>query len=204
VKSGRKLRYHCVSKPLQPWHIHYLEQAYADIDRTLETNYTMTLPLFWDVKTQLHQAKNTREHRMRTEAIEFGIDTGVSIPIHGPTHDFASLTLHQFHNETCLKNYEHLQFEWLSAAHLYYHTIKKILTLQQISIAPYQLTRREEECLSLTTRSWRVEQIGKELNISVRTVNFHIQNANKKLGTHNKYQATYKYFELIDTEESSK
>ena len=61
--------------------------------------------------------------------------------------------------------------------------------------ASYKLTRREEQCLKFTAKSWRVEQIAKELKISPRTVNFHIQNANKKLGSQNKYQAVYKFFE---------
>lgn len=194
IKTGSKLRFHCVSDSLRPWHIYYIEQGYADVDRTLEKNHTMTLPLFWDVQEQLSQAKNIRELRIRQESIDFGIDKGLSIPVHGPQHDFASLTLHQFRNETCLAHYITHQYEWLAAAQLFYHFIKKILTLNESPRTPYQLTRREEQCLSLTAKSWRVEQIATELKISARTVNFHIQNANKKLGTNNKYQAIYKYF----------
>ena len=44
---------------------------------------------------------------------------------------------------------------------------------------------------SLTAKSWRVDEIAAELKISPRTVNFHIQNANKKLRVNNKYQAGY-------------
>ena len=58
----------------------------------------------------------------------------------------------------------------------------------------YQLTQREKQCLALTAKSWRVDQIAKELKISSRTVNFHLQNANKKIGTNNKYQSVHKYF----------
>jgi DNA-binding CsgD family transcriptional regulator len=200
IKSGRKLRYDYVSETLRPWHLHYLEQAYADVDRTLEENHADTLPLLWDVTTQLGQAKNKREERIRLESIEFGIDKGLSIPVHGPQHDFLTLTLHQFRNETCLQQYETQQFEWMTAAQIFYHYIRKILHFDNTASAPYQLTRREEQCLALTARSWRVAQIAKELKISERTVNFHIQNANKKLGTNNKYQATYKYFQLLDNE----
>lgn len=201
VKSGRKLRYDCVSDALSPWHQYYLEQHYADVDRTLEQNYLVTLPLLWDVHEQLAQAKNKREKRIRLESIEFGIDKGLSLPVHGPNHDFVSMTLHQCKHETCLQHYEELQYEWLSATHLFYHHIRRILDANKESHAPYKLTKREEQCLLFTAKSWRVEQIAKELKISERTVNFHLQNANKKLGTNNKYQATYKYFELIDTEE---
>lgn len=198
VKSGRKLRYDFVSEALRPWHLHYLEQKYADVDRTLEESHLFTLPLFWDVQEQLSSAKNNRELRIRKESIEFGIHQGLSIPIHGPQHDFVTLTLHQFRTENCLKNYGAHQFEWLAATQIFYHYIKKILGQKKLPLQQCNLTKREEQCLLLTAKSFRVEQIAKELKISPRTVNFHLQNANKKLGTHNKYQTIYKYFRLLE------
>ena len=105
-----------------------------------------------------------------------------------------SLTLHQCHDETCLAQYELNQYEWLSATQVFYHHMKRILNITHAPIAPDRLTDREKLCITLTEKLWRVEQIAKELGISMRTVNFHIQNANKKLGTHNKYQTVYKYF----------
>lgn len=192
TKSGRKLKYHCVSDALSSWHHFYLEQGYADLDRTLEESNTITLPLFWDLQEQLFVAKNNRELQMRKESIEYGIDKGLSIPVYGPLNDFATLTLHQFRHENCLQNYKLLQYEWLSAAILIYNCITKILNLNKNNHANYSLTKREEQCLNLTVKMWRVEKIAKELGISPRTVNFHIQNANKKLGTNNKYQTIYK------------
>jgi LuxR family transcriptional activator of bioluminescence operon len=156
----------------------------------------MTLPLFWDVHQQLTQAKNRREKRIRRESIEFGIEKGLSIPAHGPNRDFVSLTLHQRSGENCLAHYTTHQFEWLSATLIFYHCIKRFLDLNESAITPYQLTKREKQCMMLTAQAWRVEQIAKELKISPRTVNFHIQNANRKIGTNNKYQACYNYFEL--------
>jgi DNA-binding CsgD family transcriptional regulator len=194
TKSGQKMRYDYVSEALRPWHLHYLEQAYADVDRTLEENHTSTLPMLWDVDAQRLLAKNKREQRIREESIAFGIHKGLSIPVHGPEQDFVTLTLHQFRGETCLDQYETKQFEWMAAAQIFYHYIRKILHFDKAQHSPYHLTRREEQCLALTAKSWRVEQIAKELHISARTVNFHLQNANKKLGTNNKYQASYKYF----------
>jgi LuxR family transcriptional activator of bioluminescence operon len=195
TKTGQKLYYHCASESLQPWHLYYLEQSYADVDRTLEEAHTTILPVFWDIPQQLALAKNGREQRIRQESIEFGLDKGLSVPVHGPNRDFATLTLHQAQNETCLNNYKLHQYEWLSAAYIFYHHIKKILILTRAPSATYQLTEREQQCLALTAKSWRIEQIAKELRISPRTVNFHIQNANKKLGVNNKYQAINKYFQ---------
>lgn len=197
VKSGRKLIYDCVSTELQDWHHYYLAQQYADVDRTLEENHTMTLPLFWDVKKQLEHAKNKREKRIREESIEYGIDLGLSIPVHGPNDDFVTLTLHQRKGESGLNGYENKQYEWLSACHLFFHYLKSIIIIELPVSTINPLTKREEQCLLLTAKGWRVNLIAKELNISPRTVNFHIQNANKKFGTNNKYFAIYKYMRSL-------
>lgn len=192
IKTGRRLRYDFASAPLRPWHLHYLEQAYADVDRTLEENFQMTLPLFWDVHAQLAEAKQNRELRIRDESIEFGIHCGLSLPVHGPHRDFACLTLHQFRGESTLQDYAVKQYEWMAAAQLYYHHCRRILNLTE-QAALQTLTKREAQCLTFTAQSWRVEQIAKALSITVRTVNFHLQNANKKLGVNNKHQAAFLY-----------
>ena len=89
------------------------------------------------------------------------------------------------------KNYQIDQFEWMTAAQLFYHAIRKwVFTEFDINM---HLTKREQECLLLTAKAWRVEKIAKELKITPRTVNFHIQNANKKLGMNNKYQSAHLY-----------
>lgn len=196
VKTGQKLRYEYASKALQPWHAYYLEQGFADIDRTLETVSSIMLPGFWCVREQLAAAKNNRESRMRKESMQFGIDKGLSVPVHGINHDLVMLTLHQRKGETCLQNYNEYQYEWLSAALLFYHHLKRILDQNHHTVDAVKLTRREEQCLILVANSLRVEQIAKELRITRRTVNFHIQNANKKLGTNNKYLSINKYLKL--------
>lgn len=195
IKSGSKLRYDFVSPALQIWHQYYLEQAFADSDRTLQENHTRTLPLYWDVQQQLIQAKNPRETLIREESIKFGIDKGLSLPIHGPNNNFLCWTLHQCQGERCLVDYEDRQYEWLSAAQIYYHYLSILLDSNQIETEGYRLSKREQQCLALTAKSWRIEQIAKELNITIRTVNFHLQNVNKKMGTHNKYYALMKYLE---------
>jgi DNA-binding CsgD family transcriptional regulator len=197
VKTGKKLQYDFVSPALKVWHIHYLEQGYADVDRTLEEASHDVLPVYWDVQQQLKQSKNNREKRIRQESIEHGIAQGLSIPIHGTHQDFATLTLHQRINESCLSDYQQHQFEWLGAGLLFYTHIKRLLQLSQNS-NKHILTKREEQCLTLTAESWRVEQIAKHLKISMRTVNFHLQNTNKKLGTHNKYQSVNEYYQLVN------
>jgi DNA-binding CsgD family transcriptional regulator len=52
------------------------------------------------------------------------------------------------------------------------------------------LTRREREVLSLSARGLTTREVGETLGISISGVNFHIANAAKKLGAHNRTHAT--------------
>lgn len=192
IKTGNPLHYHWASKPLLAWHHYYLAQAYADVDRTLEATANTVLPQWWDVKQQLMLAKNSRERQIRIESIEYGIDIGVSLPLSTPEGDVMTLVLHQFQHQRCLENHRDKVMEWQGALHYYFYHLNRLLKPQLNNHK--QLTRREYQCLQLTARQYRVEQIAAELAISQRTVNFHLQNANKKLGTNNKYQAVMKIF----------
>lgn len=187
--SRHKLPYHYASDALKPWHAYYLDEHFSEVDTTLEEYFNQGIPVYWDVNEQLKKARSHRERRIRIESKKFGIKAGVSIPVFGPNNDFVSLTLYEFVHEDWLKNYKIHQYEWLSAAHFFYHYLK--LKLPKIKY-PDILTKRERQCLDLTGKLWRVDKIADELHISPRTVNFHLQNANKKLGSHNKYLALYK------------
>ncbi|ARH01609.1 helix-turn-helix transcriptional regulator [Legionella micdadei] len=191
TKTGSKLIYEWASPDLRPWHQHYLDEHYADIDRTLEKSGQSLLPVFWDVHQQLKRAKNKREARIRQESIEFGIDKGLNIVLHGLEGDFLVLVLHQRINETGLLEWEQKQYQWIAITQCYFHYLRKFLL--DGAIKSVRLTRREQQCLMLTARGVRVDSISTTLGISQRTVNFHLQNANKKLGVNNKYLAIMRW-----------
>ncbi|KAA5605896.1 response regulator transcription factor [Roseospira marina] len=52
------------------------------------------------------------------------------------------------------------------------------------------LTNREREVLSLSALGMTTREVGSALGISVSGVNFHIANAARKLGAHNRTHAT--------------
>jgi len=56
----------------------------------------------------------------------------------------------------------------------------------------YQLSKREIQCLTLLAKQYSIDAIAKSLHISERTVNYHIQRLNKKLGAQNKHQSVMK------------
>lgn len=193
--SANKLKYDMCSPNFRVWHEHYLEERYNDIDSTLSFVYTSHLPIYWNLKLQLAQATSDSERKMRQDSIAFGAESGLSIPIHGPQNNFANLLLVQMQKEECNLQDQSLQHELFVAAHLYYHYIQTHL-LNEIPVKKaYNLTQREIQCLLLIAKHYSVTQMAQYLELSERTINFHIQKINKKLGTKNKYQSLAKALE---------
>nr|HAT8714034.1 LuxR family transcriptional regulator [Legionella jordanis] len=193
TKTGSKLIYNWVSPALKIWHEFYLDQGYADVDRTLEETEQSLIPQFWDINQQLTQAKNKRELRMRQESKEFGVDKGLSLPIYGPAGEFVVLVLHQRQGENGLLNWQQKQYVWLAISQCYFHFLRR--TLVRDVKKGVKLTRREQQCLKLTAENLRLEAIANQLGVSQRTIHYHLQNANKKLGVNNKYLAAMRWLQ---------
>lgn len=194
--STNKLKYDTCSENFRRWHEYYLEQQYNNIDSTLNFAYNTHLPVFWNLRQQLAQAKNEDEYQMRLDSIDFGAECGLSIPVHGPQNNFAILLVVQMNNEIIDIAQPAQQYELFMAAHLYYHHIQAHL-LDEIAQPPsFNLTQREIQCLLLLAKHYSVKEMAQSLELTERTVNFHIQKLNKKLGTKNKYQSLSKAIEL--------
>lgn len=195
VNSHNKIKYSYASKPYKSWHDHYLSERYEDVDSTMTTVYRSAIPIHWDLQQQLTEAKTERERQMRLDSIQYGAEKGVSIPIHGPFEDFASFVLVQMKGETFLNHWQNVQHEILAAAYFYYEEIKRLLLENHQGDETYDLSPHQIQCLLLTAKQYSVAEIGKKLGITERTVNFHLQKTNKKLGTKNKHQSVAKAIE---------
>ncbi len=190
--SQNKLKYDFCSSNFSLWHKHYISEGYEDIDSTLDVVYQQVLPIFWDLEQQLKEAKSHREKKMRLDSLAFGAEKGLSIPIHGPQEDFAILLLVKMKKQTCLEKWGELQHELFSAAYYYYFYLQRILLLTQSEVKKSPLSMREMQLLDLIAKQYSTEAMAKSLNITKRTVNYHIQRLNKKFGTQNKYQTIIK------------
>ncbi|WP_159084593.1 helix-turn-helix transcriptional regulator [Dongshaea marina] len=190
--SRRKLKYDYATDPIRPWHQHYLLSEYCDFDQTLQESKTIQTPVHWDILTQLKNSCRQKEKKIREESYDFGIRRGINIPLHGAEDDFASLTLYELETTQWINSPSLSLSELFISAYHYYSEIKKHLHRSGFKCTPTLLTERECICLELTRQNKSVDAISVLLNISQRTVNFHLQNANKKLGVKNKYLAVYK------------
>lgn len=190
--SQNKLKYDFCSSNYAIWHKHYISESYENIDSTLDTVYRQALPVFWDLKQQLKDATSAREKKMRLDSIKFGAEKGLSIPIHGPQEDFANFLLVQMQKQTCLENWTELQYEFFTAGYYYYFYLQRMLLLTRPMAEKSQLSKREIQILLLIAKEYSTEQIADALNITARTINYHIQRLNKKFGTQNRYQTIIK------------
>lgn len=190
--SQNKVKYDFSSKNFSTWHKHYIEEGYEDVDSTLDEVYRTTLPTFWDLQQQLKEAKSTREKKMRQDSIKFGAVKGLSIPIHGPQEDFAILLLVQMRGENCLNHWQEKQYHFFTVAYYFYFYLQKLWLLNYKPKIKFQLNKRDIQCLRLVAKQYTAKKMAKVLNITERTVNYHIQRLNKKLGTPNKYQSLMK------------
>lgn len=193
--SANRLKYDMCSVNFKLWHQHYLAEQYNNIDSTLRFVYHNHLPIYWNVKQQLAQANSDSERQMRQDSIAFGAESGLSIPIHGPHNNFAILLLVQMKNQALNLKDNQAQYEFFVAAHHYFHYIQSHLLNDVSQAEAFHLTQREMQCLLLIAKEYSVKEMSQNLEVSERTINFHIQKINKKLGTKNKYQSLAKALE---------
>lgn len=192
IIKQNKLRHEVCSERLRAWHNYYFAERFDTVDQTQSEALKAILPLYWDTKQQWRDAKTDKERKIREETLAQGITCGLSIPIHGAGSDYAELTLRQFQDENCLVSWQKNKYEWQLAALYYFNYMKRYLIVDNFPSIAAHLTEREQQCLQLIVEKHSVLEIARKLHITERTVNFHIQNINHKLGVRNKYQAAAK------------
>jgi len=122
-----------------------------------------------------------------------GLDNGISVPLHGARDriavvSFASSATDSEHEAkidrlNALASQCHVAFTHVSEG-------------TRSSEIPVQLSRRERDCLIWIAQGKSSWDIGMILNISGNTVNYHVKNAMRKLGTTSRTVAVVKAIRL--------
>jgi DNA-binding CsgD family transcriptional regulator len=175
----------------EQWHEHYSERGYVNKDPVIATAQQTITPLNW--QDMLNNGRRIREERrVIEEASEFGMMNSVTIPIHGPRSDFATLTVA---SDLESKEFRGLVREFRYDLHLlslYFHdeVMKKVLSDETNPTRP--LTPREKECLLWTAQGKTSDEISTIVGISQETVVFHLKNAMRKFSVYSKHHAVVK------------
>ena len=171
------------------WSEHYLNNNFQNSDPIFLKAASTVLPFRWDTLGK----RITGEHkRVFDEATEFGIANGITIPVRGPGHCYATFSIS---TDLGQKDYETLWTQYHHILHiLAFHTHEAIIGSIYKSPAPsfISLYPRERECLLWTARGKTAWEIGQILKLSEDTVATYLKAATKKLGVNNKQHAIVK------------
>lgn len=178
-----------ISSYQQEWRDRYLAEGYMLIDPAVQHCASRLTPFSWEWIAR-QETDNETIRRFMGEAGEFGLNSGVSFPVHSAQGEFAmfSVASSQDPERARSRIQETLPYAHLFTAHLH-ETVRKIFDREVLPLARIQLTEREHECLLWTAEgktTWETSQI---LGVSERTVIFHLQNAADKLKVVNRQQA---------------
>jgi len=169
------------------WRARYDEQEYAKIDPAIHHCSKSVIPFLWD-----RQRFSSRSAiKLIGEAGEFGLATGASFSVHGSRGDSAMLSL-----ATSRKSKESkgdvvamMGNAQLLTCYLHEAIQRIVLSKGPVPLNAVNLTERERECLLWAAEGKTGGEVADILNISERTVVFHLHNAGRKLGVTNRQHA---------------
>lgn len=172
------------------WREKYDAEKLGYVDPTVSHCMNQSLPLIWS--SEIFSARRQKE--MYEEACGHGLRSGVTLPIHGARGEFGILCfvsdtkpVRRFQRDayrrlselTCLRDFI------LESAHRFMRSS----ALPEIRT---RLTPRELECLKWCAAGKSSWEIGRILQCSEATVNFHFGNIRRKFNTASRRQAVVK------------
>lgn len=169
------------------WWEHYKQYGFMQQDPVLGYCIHNNLPLDWH--NIIQRLDNPSADKVMSQARDFGMKSGLACPVHGAGGAFAlfSLSSPQEQFTTRAENQNYLPYAHLLASHIQ-EALLRTVKIRDFS-APTTLTVREQECLLWSAEGKTAWEIGQILNISERTVTFHLQNVCHKLDVNNRQQA---------------
>jgi LuxR family transcriptional regulator, activator of conjugal transfer of Ti plasmids len=160
------------------WVTRYLHEHYHEIDPVVLQARRCTTPFHWDCQTP-SPAASEDERRFLGDAEEFGVECGLTFPIHDGRRHPALLSFAYRRRQGPLSaNIEkHLH---LAALYFHVHARHKLAASAK---PPFPLlSRAEASCLQWIARGKRSAYIAEMLDLSQHAVLWHLRGAKRKLG----------------------
>jgi LuxR family quorum-sensing transcriptional regulator LasR len=170
------------------WLQWYETKKFREIDPILRHCISSVLPLVWDAKN----FKTSTETQLYEAGCEFGLNQGVTFPVHGPNGEFGYLTL--IPGKAFSKNFQQkINSKIADWSLIRDYVFKSSLRFSPMAIdedrEETHLTARELECLTLAAEgksSWEIAEI---CGCAEATVNFHFTNVRRKFDVNSRQQA---------------
>ncbi len=169
----------------QAWWDHYQTRSCLAVDPTvrmlLREQRVIPLP-WWDIR-----CINPSEKQFMGEAVDHGLNSGVSFSLNA-RHEVGVFSLILKHQPRQLRRHVSHAIPLGNLLAAYVQEAARRLMDNQGNPGS-KLTRREKECLLWAASGKTAWESSVILNISERTVVFHLTNAARKLGVSNRRQA---------------
>ena len=167
------------------WVRHYKTENYQAYDPVLLQTPLASGPLVWN-DVLANGRLTPKQRRVLLESREAGLFDGVSIPLHGPGGQTYVVSL-AAERPGIARADNVAMLHLLAVQFLFaYSRAKRLQTWEPSAIS---ISDRERECLTWTARGKSAWTIGKILDVSEHTVNFHLKRSMVKLGVTNRMQA---------------
>lgn len=178
----------------EAWRETYDHNKMGYIDPTVAHTMRHTVPLLWTPE----KFKSPVERNFFEEASSYGLQTGIIFPIHGMNGEYGMFSFVSDRLANSSKRDAELFHVMSSLALLRDYVFETSRNFAHI-FKPSQevhLTKRELEVLKWTKAGKSSWEIGRILNCSESTVNFHVTNIRLKFNVHSKQHAVIKAIQL--------
>lgn len=174
------------------WCDHYFERKYYNVDPVVRRAPRFPGPFLWDQLAQQCQLQSS-EQLVLAEGREAGLKHGLSVPLFGPG---GRVSVMSFASRFCDADPLYRMSRLNALAWQFHIAFAEIARPPEQNAAKIELSQRERECLKWIAEGKSSWDIGIILKISDNTVNFHIKNAMRKLGTTSRTVAVVKAVRL--------
>ncbi len=174
----------------EKWRERYLERNYLCIDPVVAHCTRSSLPINWSQVAPLEK-KDKQARMFMDEARDHGLRSGISFPVHTACGESAMFSLGSSddHKKAGPRIEAMSPNALLFTAHLHEAVRRLFSQVDHLPISQISLTEREKQCLLWAAEGKTTWETARILNISERTVIFHVQNAAEKLNVVNRQQA---------------
>lgn len=172
------------------WIEYYFEEKYQRIDPVVRYCFEKVSPIRWDHLQNLPEYISPEGDMLFKKAAQLGLAHGISIPLKTHSGEICIFSLATADGVDIDNRFDIV----LSPAHIFSTELFNNLTRIKSTLSDVQenLTPRELECIFWACEgktTWEISQI---LDITERTVIFHLTSATKKLGAVNRQHAVAK------------
>lgn len=168
------------------WQNIYLHKCYTVIDPVVTTAKRSMKMFAWSAEDQAVRRGSREIKQFYSEATDFGIRSGVSIPIGTSYGRTAMITLASDRRQAELPPWDPMQ---AALALAYIHIHLSLVSVSSLKAGEVSLSTQEATSLSWSSHGKSMNVIADLLGIKPRTVQFYLDNARDKLGASSIAQA---------------